>query len=241
MKTRAIIFDLFGTLTPAPWGKFVASIHTMASALDIDGQVFFEAWTEQTSTRRNTGDFCSLGDEILWICKQNGVKPSEDSLTAAVEIRYNFTKGILHPRADAVSTLSSLRSRGMLTGLISDCSKEVPELWPETLFVGLFDSEIFSCSVGLRKPDPAIYRLACERLDVQPGECFYIGDGFSGELKGARECGMRPFLILPPNEERPQSTSWEGANWNGDMIPSLSGILEVLREEPHKADAGDDK
>lgn len=129
----------------------------------------------------------------------------------------------------------------MMTGLISDCSKEVPELWPETPFVGLFDSEIFSCSVGLRKPDPAIFRLSCKRLDVQPGECFLIGDGFSGELNGAREYGIRPFLILPPNEERPRSESWEGANWNGDVIPSLSKILEVLREDQNKPDMGGGK
>lgn len=45
-------------------------------------------------------------------------------------------------------------------GVISMCSEEVPELWPDTDLHGLFDSTVFSCSVGLAKPDPRIYRCA---------------------------------------------------------------------------------
>ena len=241
MRIQAVIFDLFGTLTSAPWAKFVDSIHALAATLDMDRQVFFEAWTQQTSTRRQTGQFPSIREEIRWICRQHGVEPTDKVLSTAVELRYRFTRSVLRPRADAVSTLRALRSRKILTGLISDCSPDVPEIWPETSLAGLFDTEIFSCSVGVKKPSPTIYRMACERLEVPPTDCFYVGDGFSGELNGAATYGMRPFLLRPPDEECPQSPSWEGNSWNGDVIPSLSSVLDLLPEQPNQIGAGDQR
>ncbi|HUW33708.1 MAG TPA: HAD-IA family hydrolase [Planctomycetota bacterium] len=206
----------------------------MSAAIGLDYQTFFDAWTGQTNIRRHTGSFPSFREEIGWICQRNGLAPSEEGLTKAIQVRYDFTRMVLVPRPDAIGTLESLRCMGLRTGLISDCSREVPELWPQTPFHRLFDAVIFSCSVGMKKPDPAIFHLACKRLGVVPGECFYIGDGFSNELSGARRCGMRPFLLLPPDEKPPESPGWEGATWDGERLPSLSSVLDRLGEEPSK-------
>ena len=43
------------------------------------------------------------------------------------------------------------------------------------------------------KPDPHIYQHACENLDVAPSDCIFVGDGNSGELRGAAQVGMLPF------------------------------------------------
>lgn len=43
---------------------------------------------------------------------------------------------------------------------------EVPDLWNTCPLAAWFSSPVFSCEVGLIKPDPAIYRLACRRLGV---------------------------------------------------------------------------
>lgn len=235
MKTRAVIFDLFGTLVRQfPLEKFKTSLCKMSAAVGLDYQTFFDAWTGQTNIRRHTGSFPSFREEIAWICEQNNISPSEEGLTTAIQARYDFTRSILLPRSDAVSTLKALRSKGLLTGLISDCSKEVPELWSETPFHGLLDVTIFSCSVGMKKPDPAIFHLACDRLEVATNECFYIGDGFSNELSGARTCGMRSFLLLPPDEKTSESSTWEGLTWNGETLPSLGSVVNLLRDEPNK-------
>ena len=60
----------------------------------------------------------------------------------------------------------------------------------ETAFHGLFDAEVFSAAVGLRKPDPRIYRLALELLHVEPAEAVFVGDGANDELAGAERVGM---------------------------------------------------
>jgi epoxide hydrolase-like predicted phosphatase len=56
--------------------------------------------------------------------------------------------------------------------------------WPE-----LFDAWVISGEVGLRKPDPAIYPLAAERLGLPPAACVYVDD-LPGNLKPARALGM---------------------------------------------------
>ena len=60
-----------------------------------------------------------------------------------------------------------------------------------------FDEVIESSKVGLRKPDPSIYRLACERLDVEPTESVFLDD-LGINLKPARAMGMATIKVSEP-------------------------------------------
>jgi epoxide hydrolase-like predicted phosphatase len=53
----------------------------------------------------------------------------------------------------------------------------------------LFDAVVLSGELGVRKPDPEIYRTALERLDVAPGRCVFVDD-LGGNLKPAKALGM---------------------------------------------------
>jgi putative hydrolase of the HAD superfamily len=55
--------------------------------------------------------------------------------------------------------------------------------------IDMFDHLIESSKVGIRKPDPRIYRMMCEALNVTPEECIYLDD-LGGNLKPARAMGM---------------------------------------------------
>lgn len=63
--------------------------------------------------------------------------------------------------------------------------------------VGLFDAVFESSKVGIRKPEPAIYRLACERLGVEPHEAVYLDD-LGINLKPARALGMTTIKVGDP-------------------------------------------
>ena len=102
------------------------------------------------------------------------------------------------------------------------CSDDVPEAWPETPFHGLFDAEVFSCTVGLRKPDPRIYLLACEQLGVDPEDATFVGDGANDELAGAERVGMTAILFERPGEEQ---------EWDGLRIRRLPEVLSILEKE----------
>jgi putative hydrolase of the HAD superfamily len=59
----------------------------------------------------------------------------------------------------------------------------------------LFDHLIESSKLGIRKPDPRIYALMCEALEVDPAECVYLDD-LGINLKPAREMGMTTIKVL---------------------------------------------
>src|SRR6185437_14246190 len=58
----------------------------------------------------------------------------------------------------------------------------------------LFEVVIESSKVGLRKPDPRIYQIACESLGVQPEQAIFLDD-FGVNLKAARELGMATVKV----------------------------------------------
>jgi putative hydrolase of the HAD superfamily len=58
----------------------------------------------------------------------------------------------------------------------------------------LFNHVIESAKIGLRKPDPRIYRMMAEALDVDPSNCVYLDD-LGVNLKPAREMGMTTIKV----------------------------------------------
>ena len=131
------------------------------------------------------------------------------------------------PRPGAIETIAQLRAGGRRVGLITVCSEDVPDVWTETPFSDLFDATVFSCSVGMLKPDPRIYHLACEELGVEPGEAMFVGDGANDELAGAQRVGLQPVLIHRPGEEPPWD---EVRDWQGPRITAIPEILSLLAE-----------
>lgn len=61
----------------------------------------------------------------------------------------------------------------------------------------LFDEIIESSVIGVRKPEPRFYEIACERLGVEPVECVFLDD-LGINLKPARAMGMRTIKVVDP-------------------------------------------
>lgn len=227
MKYKAVIFDLFGTLVDNySWPEYRSVLTQMADLLGVPVNTFREMWAGAYVARAR-GDLPSTEASILYVCENLGVKPNRESVEAAVRVRVEYTRRELAPRLDAVPTLAKLKEAGLKLGLISDCSSEVPLLWDKTPFARLIEVPIFSATAGLKKPDPRIYMLACERLGVFPGDCLYVGDGDSRELTGADRVGMSPVLIKAPQHKAPKI---DPDTWEGPPISSLSEVLPIALE-----------
>ena len=75
----------------------------------------------------------------------------------------------------------------------------------------LFDEEIRSGQVGVRKPGPEIYRLAAERLGVEPEACLFVDD-IPANVEGARAVGMWGLLHRDPAITVPKLESLLGVS-----------------------------
>ena len=123
--------------------------------------------------------------------------------------------------------LAAVRNAGYATGILTDCTSEVVELWPSLPYASVVDAVTFSCEVGQRKPHPAGYRDIADKLRLHPAECLYVGDGSSDELRGAAAVGMAPILIDTPLDE---SFRFDAKSWSGTYINNLHEMQALLRE-----------
>jgi putative hydrolase of the HAD superfamily len=212
----AVIFDLWQTLVPWPHDEAERFYRRMADAYGTPYESFRGVW-HGTHKQRATGP---IEDNLRSIAASLAVEPDIDRV---LEWRREWTRNALAPRPDAVPTLRELRERGHRLGLITVCSQDVPEVWDETPFAGLFHATVFSCSEGMSKPDPRIYEIACERLEVEARDCLFVGDGANDELPGAERVGMAAIQLRAPDEP----LTPEGETWTGPSIEHLSDVLEV--------------
>ena len=90
------------------------------------------------------------------------------------------------PEPDMIGVVGTARAAGIRTGLLSNSwGLDYPrEGWDE-----LFDVVVISGEVGLRKPDPAIYLLAADRLRLRPAEVVFVDD-LAPNVRGAAAAGM---------------------------------------------------
>jgi putative hydrolase of the HAD superfamily len=97
----------------------------------------------------------------------------------------------LHPNAELLDYLRALRGRGLRLALLTNNVREWEPLWRPKLPVDeLFEVVVDSAFVGMRKPDPAIYRLTLEKLGLPAGACVFVDDT-DVNVTAARELGMR--------------------------------------------------
>ncbi len=230
MRYRAVVFDLWGTLVPFRPAEWRPTLSSMAEVLGLSDELFYEAWSAAYGERI----IGSLDASIRSVGAALGVPLRQEDVDAAIQLRIAAHGKQFVPRRDAVETLAALRRSGRKVGLITNCSSEVPRLWADSPLAGRADALVFSCAEGLKKPNPAIYRLACERLATPPGACLYVGDGADHELEGAEAVGMTAVLLDDGGIQPPQPVPWSGLR-----VPSLAAVVPLaLRPNGDRARHG---
>ncbi len=219
--TRAVVFDLWQTLAVWPEEESSAFREAWARALGVPVGRIEELWYGGDLYRlRETGP---IAPAIAALHEAVGASADVDEIVAR---RLDLTREALVPVAGAVSTVLELRSRGVATGLISNCTEEVALVWDDTPFAGLFDVAVFSATAQCKKPDARIYEVALDALDVPAREALFVGDGANDELAGAERVGMTPVLL----QQEGQDPLWDGLHdWSGLRVTSIPQVLELVR------------
>jgi putative hydrolase of the HAD superfamily len=100
------------------------------------------------------------------------------------------------PIVPAMSELvERLRGRVRL-GILSNAGRGARSRLEATGVARRFDDVLCSAEVGLAKPDPAVFRLAAQRLGVPVAACAFVDD-LPHNVEGARAVGMKGFLYEP--------------------------------------------
>jgi len=108
---------------------------------------------------------------------------------------------------EMVRFIRELRPR-FKTALLSNASPYLCDLLDELDVVDLFDAVVVSALVGVQKPDPAIYRIVLERLDLAPEQTLFVDD-FVQNVEAARALGMRALHFCA------------GMDWRAALIERL--------------------
>jgi putative hydrolase of the HAD superfamily len=227
MKYEAVIFDIFGTLVDIfSLEEYRVFLDDLCAVLGVSPEAFMSRWDE-TADERALGRV-PVAEQLRALCRELGADVTPAQLEQAVEVRVDFVRGALEPRADAVETLTRLKAAGHKIGVISDCSEEVVVAWPDTPLAPLVDEAVLSAAVGLKKPDRRVYELACERLGVEPAACLFVGDGGSRELTGAAAVGMDAVLIRTPEDAGDDAFRRDAEEWDGPKISALKEVLALV-------------
>ena len=227
-KYDAVVFDLFGTLVDfGPEGYFEENFTALAKFLSLPADSFIKMFYKMTEDRF-IGRFDTLEDEFKYICNAFGSDATPEQIADAVEVDLSFYSKFVTPRDGTIETITELRSRRLKTGIVTDCTSEVPRVWNDTPMAALPDTIIFSCTAKVAKPDPRIYMKACESLGVKPEKCLYIGDGSGRELTGARSVGMDAVLIKVGYDSHMDYIRPDVPDWDGPIISHLSEVPRMV-------------
>lgn len=116
-------------------------------------------------------------------------------------------------REMAVAKVRELNEAGIRQAIITNNAKEFGDMWRQLIPVDeLFEAVIDSSAVGLRKPDPRIYQLALQKLEVSRPETTAFLDDFEPNVVAARDLGMHGVLV------------------GDDIAPALAELDRILAE-----------
>jgi FMN phosphatase YigB (HAD superfamily) len=103
-----------------------------------------------------------------------------------------------YPIAGARDTVMELRARGYRVAVVSNSDGTVAEALEAAGFGGLFELVIDSTHVGLAKPDPGIFQVALDALEVAAGDAWYVGDSLYHDIGGAAAAGLAEAVLIDP-------------------------------------------
>ncbi len=118
--------------------------------------------------------------------------------------------------------LANLRKNYRL-GVVSNFCGNLDVIFRDFGLAEHLSAIIDSCIVGVEKPDPAIFRIALERIGAEAGETVFVGDNLDRDIRPAKALGMRTVWIR--GADRPTAHDSQEAD---RTIGSLTELEDVL-------------
>lgn len=210
-ELRGLLVDWGGVLTSG----LSDALRLWADKDDLDYDTYFTAitdWIAATPVEAELNPIHSLERGLIAV-------PDFERKLAAVLLRRDGrpveAEGLIErmfahfEHAPQMSALvRRARAKGFRTALVSNSWGNT---YPRDTWDGMFDTIVISGEVGLRKPEPEIYQLTCERLGLEPAECVFVDD-MQPNVLGSRKVGMTAILHTSYDETRRELEALFGAD-----------------------------
>lgn len=186
---KAVFFDLFFTLIYPQYS-------TGKNEYDVVG-ISAEEWeyyaeNDDLYKERALGEIKDENEIIDRIICSMPYKISEKQMIEILNLRQaRMQRALFEIDEKILHTIRKIHEKDIKICLISNADVIDCKYWSQSPLASFFDEAIFSCDVGMMKPDLRIYEYALSKLNVKADESLFVGDGGSDELAGAKRAGMK--------------------------------------------------
>jgi putative hydrolase of the HAD superfamily len=191
-RTQEALHDAYGQIRARIEAVAYMEVPELLDLVDrVAGGVDSQVTESYQQRRMEELDQATLFTEALGAIGFDLPKDVIDHIVALDHLAYSNSITV---EPDVLDTLDRLRAAGMRMGLVSNLTL-LPHLVREDLdrmeLGSRLDATVFSSEVGVRKPDPRIFREALDRLKADPAETVFVGDRLYDDISGAQAVGMR--------------------------------------------------
>ena len=193
MGIDAVLYDFGGVFTRSPFTAVDEGSDELGLERDMVFEVLFGPYGEDTDHpwhRRERGEvtLAEARQALLALAADRGL--ADDPFTFLGRLG-----GRDDQREAVVARALAIKASGVRTALVTNNIAEFGDGWRAMVPVDdLFDVVIDSCQVGLRKPNPAMFRAALDALDVAPAQSVFLDD-YLGNVTAAVELGMHAIHV----------------------------------------------
>jgi putative hydrolase of the HAD superfamily len=194
---EAVIWDFGGVLTTSPFEAFARFEKERGFPVDIIRNTNAANHLENAWAKFERAEIDVEAFDKLF---------AEESRAFGAEVRGKevlpLLQGDLRPEmVEALKRVKAQCKTGCITNNLP--ANAIGSTSGRSLYVAevmaLFDHIIESAKIGLRKPDPRIYRMMIDALKVDPAKCVYLDD-LGVNLKPAREMGMTTIKVVSASQ-----------------------------------------
>lgn len=214
-KIKGVFFDLGGTLrivekVPEHQERAKVRMARLAGREDVEAFINMVEARYEPYREWALGENREAGDYELW---HQWLLPElgEERLRAVcheMTYQYRQVKGLRHVVEGGLQVIRGLYERGYRLGIISNLigEDEIPNWLREDGLAQYFDAVVLSSVCHIRKPDPAIYRMGCEQLGLEPEECVSVADNLGRDITGAKAVGIGANVLFISPEKLAKKT-----------------------------------
>ena len=197
VAVRAVLFDFAGVIT----GPINVMFHRLAAecgadVAELSAFLIGDYGGPETPWHRIEKGEISIEELTAWGRAEGAARGWDLDLR-----RFVVGMAEANLRTEIIETATALRGRGYRTALVTNNARELEPVWRARIPVDdMFDTVVDSSAVGMRKPEPGIFQLTLDRLEVSAPEAVLLDD-MPTNIEAARAFGMHAIQVGPESAE----------------------------------------